>query len=165
MHRSLAKKLTHAVLAVACARTMLLLAACKPDPCEDITCVHGQCVEGQCICDPYYEGQDCSTESREKWLGSNWYNSRICPSGGMYWVSKVEAAGSHAGAVLMTNVHQAPDTVQAQVKGDTLTVPIQVYGVEYIEGEGFYTQGTITLEYRIIQTGGGETACTALLTR
>jgi hypothetical protein len=144
---------------------LMVLVACKSDPCEDISCVHGDCQEGVCSCAAYYEGESCDTESRAKFLGTNWYNNRICPSGSQFLVTTIQAGLTNAGQVMLTNIHQDPDTIAGQVNGDTLVIPTQAYGFEYIEGTGFYSDGSITLEYKVIQTAGGETECIAHLTR
>jgi hypothetical protein len=140
--------------------------ACKPaDPCDNLQCQYGTCTEGACVCEPYYEGTTCEVESRAKFLGSNWYNSRTCPGDNIFTVSKFQTHTANAGAISITNLHQDPDTVLAQVNGDTVTVPMQVHGFEYVEGTGFYSDGAITVEYTIIETGGGETNCIAHFTR
>jgi hypothetical protein len=161
MHRHPHQKLKGLVFMLA----MMVVSACKSDPCADITCVNGSCVEGTCLCDHHYEGVLCDTESRAKFLGVNWYNNRICPGASQFMVTTIQSGTSDAGAVMLTNVHQDPDTVVGEVHGDTLILPMQVYGFEYIEGEGFYSDGSIALQYKVIQTGGGETACIAHLTR
>jgi hypothetical protein len=138
---------------------LMVLVACKSDPCEDVSCVQGDCQEGVCNCAAYYEGESCDTESRTKFLGTN------CPSGSQFLVTTIQAGTTNAGQVMLTNIHQDPDTIAGHVNGDTLTIPMQAYGFEYIEGTGFYSEGSITLEYKVIQTTGGETECIAHLTR
>lgn len=45
----------------------------EKDPCEDVVCYNGgHCEDGTCVCAAGYEGADCKTESREKFLGT-WY--------------------------------------------------------------------------------------------
>ncbi len=49
---------------------LLMLISCA-DPCKDITCNEvGACDDGTCICDAGYEGTNCETEVRTKYLGS-----------------------------------------------------------------------------------------------
>ncbi len=47
---------------------LFIMSAC--DPCKDVECVHGECEEGDCICNTGYEGVDCATEMRTKFLGT-----------------------------------------------------------------------------------------------
>ena len=50
---------------------MVFFNACTDDPCKDVNCLNGgNCVDGTCVCATGYEGTDCSTEMREKFLGT-----------------------------------------------------------------------------------------------
>ena len=45
--------------------------SCKKDPCKDVVCNNGgTCVDGNCSCTTGYEGADCSTEMRTKFIVS-----------------------------------------------------------------------------------------------
>ena len=49
----------------------LLMASCATDPCKDITCLNAStCSDGTCLCTDWYEGTDCGTEQRTKFLGT-----------------------------------------------------------------------------------------------
>ncbi len=50
----------------------LLSSSCKETPCDGVDCLNGTCIEalGTCECLPGYEGTDCGTESRSKFLGT-----------------------------------------------------------------------------------------------
>jgi hypothetical protein len=43
---------------------------CKSDPCEETKCYEGECLDGTCICDPGFEGSDCSIKMVTKFVGS-----------------------------------------------------------------------------------------------
>lgn len=56
------------------------------DSCDllDVTCVRGYCETGNCFCDSGFEGEDCSIESRKKFLGT--YNViERCPDLDTTW--------------------------------------------------------------------------------
>tara|TARA_Y100000389_G_C17262738_1_gene413842 strand:+ start:89 stop:658 length:570 start_codon:yes stop_codon:yes gene_type:complete len=49
----------------------LLIASCATDPCTDVTCLNAStCSDGTCLCTDWYEGTDCGTEQRTKFLGT-----------------------------------------------------------------------------------------------
>jgi hypothetical protein len=52
--------------------TSMMMVSCNPDPCRDVVCNNGVCddVTGSCKCDAGYEGSDCSTRTKKKFLGS-----------------------------------------------------------------------------------------------
>lgn len=63
-----------------CAITFLLF-SCS-DPCDDIDCgTNGTCDDGTCLCSDGYEGLNCETESRTKYLGSFTGNFGPCFDG------------------------------------------------------------------------------------
>lgn len=162
MYSSLVQKLSRFAAGLVGCLLVVALGGCKPDACESLACDHGVCVDGACNCDAYYEGADCASRSRDKFLGSNWYNSRTCPGvGGILLVSSIQSAGPTEGNIFITNIHQQGDTVTALVTGNAVEIPIQVYGLEYIEGQGVYSDGDITIDYDIVQTGGQRTGCIA----
>jgi hypothetical protein len=50
---------------------ILAVSSCTPDPCVDVTCYNdGVCDDGTCICADWYEGADCSTEEKAKYIGN-----------------------------------------------------------------------------------------------
>lgn len=49
-----------------------LLTGCKKNLCENKSCLNGSSCDsgnGTCICEPGYEGENCGTEMREKFVG------------------------------------------------------------------------------------------------
>jgi hypothetical protein len=56
-----------------------MTSGCKKDPCKDATCLNGAaCDDGNCLCTAGFEGTDCGTEQRAKFLGI--YNGTFsCP--------------------------------------------------------------------------------------
>src|SRR5438128_7153513 len=70
--------------------TVMFFNACSSDPCKDVTCLNGGvCDNGSCNCAVGYEGSDCSTISRDKfiktWNSAN--NSCINASSGQLTVT------------------------------------------------------------------------------
>lgn len=51
---------------------LAISSGCTKDPCKDVSCnSHGTCASGLCSCSTGYEGTNCETESRERFIG-NW---------------------------------------------------------------------------------------------
>ena len=58
-------------MAVIALSTFFFYQSCTPDPCKDVTCLNGgTCATGTCTCPTGYEGTDCGTEWRTKFVGS-----------------------------------------------------------------------------------------------
>ena len=134
---------------------------CKEDPCEDTDCLNGVCASGICICDVGYEDEACRTPSRDKFLHSIWYNNRTCSGISDLLQSKIEAGQGGIAEIRIFNLDSIPDTLHANVRGDTAWIPLQVHGLEYIEGIGVYSNGGVVFEYERVQTGGERSDCIA----
>lgn len=143
----------------------LALSSCKEDPCKEVECLNGLCSAGTCACDPGYEGSDCGTLARDKFLHTNWYNSRTCPGVSDLMISKVIAGDGAVDEIWVINLDTEPDTIAATVRGDTVLIPLQVHGVEYLEGKGIFSEGDIVIEYDRVLTGGQRTNCIAHFSR
>lgn len=50
---------------------MAFMLACTSDPCKNTDCKNGFCNDGVCDCQPFYEGESCEIEARQKFIG-NW---------------------------------------------------------------------------------------------
>ncbi len=47
-----------------------LMFSCTSEPCDDVNCgENGVCVTGMCECNDFFEGNDCQTFARNKFLG------------------------------------------------------------------------------------------------
>lgn len=66
------KKNLNLIAAALVVGVALFIASCgTTDKCEDLNCgANGVCVDGTCQCDVGYEGTDCSTLTRQKYLGA-----------------------------------------------------------------------------------------------
>lgn len=50
--------------------SLILFSNCKSDPCESTVCKNGgNCNDGTCECAFGYEGNNCETEKRQKFIG------------------------------------------------------------------------------------------------
>lgn len=139
------------------------LAGCKEDPCEDRACGQGTCVEGNCLCDTGFEGAQCETASRDKYISVFWNNNILCQqTGSNYQAASVVADPDTDTGVILLGLNAAGDSVFAIANLDTLHIPEQVYGVDYIEGAGLYSDDAFSIEYTLRTTTGQTTECVAV---
>lgn len=144
--------------------TMLtfLLASCEEEGCN--SCQQGSCIEEVCECEPYYEGDDCSVLSTEKFLG-DWQKGDICNSGSEAGSSRVEAT-STKGRIQIFSIGPENQPIFAEVTGAELLVSEQTYGGATITGLGAIDDegSTVTLDYQIEYQDGVVDNCFSTLT-
>ena len=146
---------------------MITQNSCK-DPCKDVECKNsGTCDEGVCSCVEGYEGDDCGTEVRAKFLGT-FSVSDACDPGSSY-TSVISSSSTAVDRVLITNVLGVSlgGTAYANAAGTTLTLPSQQ--VTDIDGDTWTVSGSgsksgdqVTLS--IISTFGAGNPVTCALT-
>ena len=138
----------------------IIYSSCNRDQCKTIVCANqGVCNGGACTCPAGYEGTNCETVSRDKFLG-NWsvFEKGSVTQAAQYPVSI--QAGFNITDVVITNFYNYFTVpVNATVNNDTLFIPNQQYqgkvlfGVGTISSNTTYGQyGSITMEYEIVDT-------------
>jgi hypothetical protein len=108
--------------------------SCESDPCEDVTCVNGTLTEVgdncTCECADGYEGADCATVSRGKFLGANnattsWSGNDVCSGivDPFTYTATIGSAGADEISVLVSNFggFGSQFTFTAPVDGLTFT--------------------------------------------
>lgn len=137
--------------------------SCEDDPCEDVTCVNGTPTESNgscsCDCDAGYEGTDCSTVSRDKFIGT--YNiSDDCLTSGY---SNSVSAGSSIDKVVFSNLgnFSTAAVVVATVDGNSLEVSGFTDGAgRDWTASGTLSGSTLTLTYTVTYSDGTSETCT-----
>lgn len=120
--------------------------ACTEDKCKAIVCANGSvCKDGACICPSGYEGPQCETVNRDRFLG-NW----SVVEDGTYSASAnynvIVEPGAAITEITMKNFRNYyTANVTARVKGDTLyidpqTVPAGGGATSTITGKGYITK-------------------------
>jgi len=137
--------------------TALFAASCEEDKCKAIVCASGGvCNEGDCLCASGFEGNQCETETREKFKGI-WY---ITEDGTLSTTAQYTVAveqGTNITELQITNFQNSfTQPVNAYVKSDTIYIPQQtinnrtVQGIGYIGDDPFYgVHGILTLRYSV----------------
>ncbi len=134
--------------------------SCNRDKCKTIVCANGGvCNGGTCVCPSGYEGTNCETVTRTKFLG-NWsvLEKGSITLAAQYGVS-IEASTVITDVTIKNFYNYFKTPVKAYVSGDTIVIPNQQYegkvlhGIGYIYSNVTYGQyGAISLRYQIIDT-------------
>jgi hypothetical protein len=128
--------------------------SCSKDKCKDVTCNNGgTCTDGNCVCTTGYEGTNCETASRDKFL-KTWSASDVIGSSTIVYSPTIAAgSGSDVTQVLISNFSDFFTGVNttATVSGNTITIPRQspTSNAYFVQGSGTITSGTITWNYTI----------------
>ena len=143
--------------------TAVTISSCKEDKCKAIVCAFGGvCTDGICLCPSGYEGPQCETITRTRYLGP-WIVTEdgTLTDAAQYTVS-VEK-GVNINELRIKNFHNLfVKEVSAFVKGDTLYIPQQelenqntVIGSGYITEDKFYgTHGRLVIKYKVTDSIG-----------
>jgi len=138
----------------------LFAVSCNTDKCKTVVCAYnGVCNGGSCICQSGYEGSNCETITRNKYLG-NWevFEKGSTSTAAQYALSIVAADKITDVAIInFNNYFTVP--ILATVKGDTIIIPNQAYngkvlfGIGYIYSNVTYGQfGAMSVSYEVIDT-------------
>ncbi|MCB9186308.1 MAG: hypothetical protein H6601_06125 [Flavobacteriales bacterium] len=143
------------------------MTSCEVDACKDVECGdNGTCVDGDCQCDTGYEGTDCDTEERAKFIGT--YNvTEACTSGNYTYSITTAASGSGITTIIISNFGDYGVNVTATVKNDNssqLVIANQTVGGGTFSGTGQISGNILTITYNV--TAGTSTDdCTMTCTK
>lgn len=151
----------------------LTLSSCEEDKCKTIICGYsGTCTDGVCICPSGYEGPQCETVNRDRFMGI-WQATEdgTVTNAAQYPVTV--GKGQATNEIRITNFYnRLTSDVVGYVKGDTMRVPLQTISVASsqggstsytVQGVGVVTDdkytgdhGKIIFNYSVsYQSGGG----------
>ena len=128
-----------------------------------VSCINGgQCINGVCLCSAGYEGSDCATISRNKFLG-NWevFEKGSTSIATQYGVAIMPDTAINS--VVIANFYNSfRINIKASVKGDSLIIPNQQYEGKSVVGVGIISSstthgqyGVLTIKYEISDTVTG----------
>jgi len=110
-------------------------------------------------CDLGYEGDNCKTEVRTKYLG-NFNGSEACSSGNSTIAVNVITVSGDVTKVTFANLYNAGFNTTGTVQADgSITIANQAFGTGQISGTAEIASGKVKVTYTV--TGGGVSdACT-----
>lgn len=139
----------------------VLYTSCKQDKCKAIACAYGGvCDDGVCKCLPGYEGANCETITRSKFLGSYQVHEMGTITVDRQYAMAIEA-DPDINYVQLKNIYNyfTGPTIRASVKGDTMIIPNQqvlgkvIFGKGYIYSTNGYGSGSvITMKYEVVDS-------------
>lgn len=137
-----------ALLAVG-AFTTITYTSCNTDECEDVECFNGgTCIAGSCACPTGYEGTDCTTLTRDKFVGV--YNGNETCTIGSDTYAITLSANSEDLKINYTNVYnQNLSAVCTITSTNTFTFSGSAAGGITYNGTGSLNANTITVDYTV----------------
>ena len=134
------------ILVVFCI-SFLIISSCK-DKCKDVNCDNGTCVEGTCNCSEGYEGNDCGTESRSKFIGSYVVNgTETCSVSGNSTLTGMSFTISNSSAAInkiTLNLGGGLLILTATVNGSSFTIIPTTISVYSYSGSGTINGNSVT---------------------
>lgn len=139
--------------------------SCEGDKCKSIVCAYGGvCTDGQCLCPTGYEGPQCETVTRERYLGTWVVTENGSITDAAQYTISIEK-GDNISELRIKNFRNLfVNNVSAFVKGDTLYIPQQtvdhyeVIGNGYITDEKYYgDNGRLVVRYKVTDVNNNQT--------
>ena len=149
---------------------ILSIVSCTEDPCADVSCLNGgTCNDGTCACAAGYEGVDCGTEQRTKFISTYSFNES-CTSGTYSYTCNIGTSSSGVTKVLLSNFAALTgSTISATVSGTTLNIAQQNFALSGqnwgIVGTGQINGSLLTITYTLTFPDNSTDACTATGTK
>ena len=144
---------------------IISVSSCKEDEtCTPDNCSNGSCSSGACVCNTGFEGTECETEQRAKFLGLFSFNENC--NGSTFNYNASIGKGSTVDNVILYDFYALPNTtISAKVYGQNITIPQQTIvhdGNEYsINGSGSISGKVLTLNYTMDTPNKTDLSCSA----
>lgn len=103
------------------------------DKCKDISCKNdGTCDDGKCSCAPGFEGNDCSTASRDKFIGT-WIGTVTSQMEG------TDSSNVSPDTLIFEAINGSPNKMKFNKISDELTPQGNVMKLKITENTPFYS--------------------------
>ncbi len=111
-------------------------------------------------CDSGYEGDDCKTETRAKFIGQ-FTGPETCTIGNDNYTITVGRSSTDALKITFANVYNQGFTAVATVDGSSFTVETQSIATDVtVSGTGTLSGNTLTFTYTVVTVGSASNTCT-----
>lgn len=138
--------------------------SCETEKCKTITCAHGgTCNDGVCACPTGYEGPQCETINRNRFLGIWTVTEDGSISNAAQYPVAIEEGPKIEDIRIKTFYNSLTTPVSAFVKGDTMYIPEQQINNFTLQGIGTITDdkyngdhGKIIVNYSITDGAGNK---------
>ena len=145
------------VMYISCKKTSSAI-----DKCKSVACHYGGACDsnsGKCICLPGYEGANCETVSRDKFLGSWNVSEKGSVTQATHYMISIQKSTQITDIVIENFYNYFFTPIKGYVTGDTLYILTQQYegkqvlGTGYIYSDSVHGQfGTISMRYEVIDS-------------
>lgn len=142
--------------------------SCNKDECKDVVCQNGgSCLEGTCSCATGYEGTNCETLSRTKFIGT-WTGTDECGTDS-YNITLTVGTATNAVSALVTNIggYGTNITVTGNVTANNKIsfTTVSVGGGRTLTGTMTFSGNSMTFDYTVTESGGDVTSCDGTYTK
>ncbi len=156
------KKIKFLFLSVIAVTAMTVFNSCS-DNCKDVNCQNGgTCDEddGTCICATGYEGVECETKMRSKFIGQ-FQGNETCTVGSDSYVITIAESSSNILNITISNVYNQSFTASATLSGsNSFNMGSQsVAAGVTVSGNGTLSGNSLTFSYDI-DDGTLQNSCT-----
>lgn len=155
-------------LGLAISFVALALTGCK-DPCKDVACQNGGvCDEGACICAIGYEGENCETSQRAKFIASYNVDESCNQTGNFNYSITIATSAVSVNNVVINNFYGVGASVSGVVNGSSINIPNQTVNAQgnafTFSGSGQINGNILTLTYNVA-VGTDSESCSATCTK
>lgn len=165
------KKITPLLSGISILGLALTLLSCNK--CKDVECLNGgDCNkdDGKCICLTGYEGTDCGTEEREKFIAIYSASASCSISGSSNYTATISKSTGNVTEVKLSGAWGIfSNTVKATVDGTDITIPDQEPDNDgyRISGSGSISanQNIVSVTYTITDPQSATDNCSATWTK
>jgi hypothetical protein len=122
--------------------------ACNKDECKDVVCQNGgTCVSGTCSCPTGYEGNNCETKSRDKFIGT-YIGQENCTIGNDNYTITVTTSSENI-KLIVTNLYNQGFTATGTMTASNTFSLSGSQGSTSYTGTGSLANNQLTIQYSI----------------
>jgi hypothetical protein len=144
--------------------SIISFSACETDACKDVNCGdNGTCVDGDCVCDSGYEGVNCQTEERAKFIGS-YSVTEACTSGNYSYSMTITTSSTGVDKIVAQNFGDYSVDLIGTVDGSSVSFANQTVGGGTFSATGQISGSILTISYTVT-AGSSNDSCTITATK